>query len=307
MNRINSQFAFYYLNYKPIKESQLSVRISSSSNNNKSYLNLLKDFNNALSLNSFGDSLVRQGMKAISFYILQEELIGQKGALEFIAKTVEELEKGIAENSYNLEYLTDVINIYTRIAKYEEYFIEYTEALINKCLRLNPQYDRLYFMLADILVLKKDFNKAVEVASNIAARGPDNDITYFELALIAIRSSNDEVASNALEKVKAIRMAAYDYTVADGDTVFSVGELRRMAQVYLESNKLHEAIHLYKLVLTYLQDDGPAAARLHFKMANIYHIIGDSENTIKEIKKAAELDPDNYAEEAERIIYSLNK
>lgn len=296
---------FYHLNYKPFKESQFIQTINSSSKDN-SYSKILNGFTRTLSLNTFGDDNIRQVMRSMSFSILHFNSLKQPGAMEFIEKTVEELEKGIGRNRFNLDYLTGVILLYNHISRYEPSFIDHTESLIRACINFNPRYERPYFMLADTLARKKDYEEAIDIASNIAAQEPVNSEKYFELALIGILSSRDDIASSALEKVKAIRVTEYDYSSADKNILLDVGELKRLAQIYMDTNRFYDAIHSYQQVIAYLQEYSPETALIHFKMANIFHIVGDRENAVKEIKKAAEIDPVNFAGKVDQFINSLN-
>jgi O-antigen ligase/tetratricopeptide (TPR) repeat protein len=295
---------FYHVNYKPFKESKFIQTITSSSKDN-SYLNILDELNSALSLKTFGDDNVRQVMSSMSFSILHSNSLKQPGALDFIEKTVEELEKGIGRNRLNLEYLTDVMLLYNYISREEPSFIDHTESLIRACINFNPRYERPYFMLADTLARKNDYEQAIAIAGNIAAQHPINSVKYFELALIAILSSRDDVASSALEKVKAIRMTEHDYPNADKNILLSVGELIIIAQIYLDANRFYDAIHSYEQV-AYLQEISPQAARTHFIIANIFHMVGDRENAVKAVKKAAEIDPENFAGKVAPFINSLN-
>ena len=296
---------FYHVNYKPFKESKF-IRIITSSSKDNSYLNILDDLNSALSLKTFGDDNVRQVMSSISFFILHFNSLKQPGALDFIEKTVEELEKGISRNRFNLEYLSNVMLLYNHISRHEPSFIDHAESFIRACINFNPRYERPYFMLADTLARKKDYEEAIDIAGNIAAQYPVSSEKYFELALIAILSSRDDIASSALEKVKAIRMTEYGYSSADNNILLEAGELRRLAQIYLDTNRFYDAIHFYKQVIAYLQENSPEAALIHFKMANVFHIVGDRENAVKEVKKAAEIDPENFAVKVAPFINSLN-
>lgn len=296
----------YHINCKPFKESKF-IQIMNSSSKDNSYRNILDDLKSALSLNTFGDDYVRHLMNSMSYSILHSNSLKQPGAMEFIEKTVEELDEGIGRNRFNLDYLTDVIILYNQISHYEPSFIDHTESLIRACINLNPRYERPYFILAETLVSKMDYEEAIDIAYNIAAQDPVNSEKYFELALIAILSSRDDIASSALEKVKAIRVAGDDHSFADNNFLLEVGELRRLAQTYLDTNRFYDAIHFYKQVIAYLQGNNPGAALIHFKMANIFHLVGDRENAVKEVKKAAEIDPENFAAKVGPFINSLNK
>ena len=310
--------AFYYLNYKPIKESQWSIRISSSFQKKYSFSDVLDDFNNILSLRTFGDADVRERMRYASERIIGMRLFDQEGALKFIQRTVKELEKGIAINRYDLKYLTDVINFYKSVAIYEPAFIARTEALIRKCINLNPEYQWLYMALADVQVLKKDYNNAFINVKKVTDWDPQNDKKQFKLALAAIYASREDIVRRSLENVKKIRMAKNKDIASGRETVFSAAELYQLALIYTDTRNFHKALQYYKEIIAVLSYEDKLyairdfrfrkpkkKARLHIETAKIYLAAGKKEKAVTEAKKAAELDPENFSKEAGEIIYSL--
>ncbi len=64
-------------------------------------------------------------------------------------------------NDHNLHYLNYVIIFYKKVSQYNSAFIDRTEALIKECIRLAPDYQMLYFHLADINIMKKDYESAL--------------------------------------------------------------------------------------------------------------------------------------------------
>jgi O-antigen ligase/tetratricopeptide (TPR) repeat protein len=295
----------YYINYRPIRESQLIVRISASSTGIDSYPALLEEFNNALSLETFGDEQLRQGMKSVSYYIISNKRFTQKGALQVVEKTVKELEKEIAAKSYNLEYMTDIINLYREISVVDSSFISRTESLIRECIRINPGYQWLYMSLADVYVLKKDYGSAFNIVQKIADMDPQNDKKQLKLALAAILVSKGDVVSGALENIIKIRMvnnaAAYNKK-----SYLSFYELYQLAQTYNEAKNFQKALQYYKETINMIPEairSGDLAGKrrlereagIHFETALVYFAMKDMENALKETQKAAELDPKNFA------------
>ncbi len=313
----------YYVNYKPIKVSQFSRHISSSKEY-QSFSTIRKDFDRVLSLGTFGDTDVRRMMVDTAMNIITREFFQDEGALEFIKSAAEEAEKSVSLNRYNLEYLTKVINFYVSIASYETSFIAKAETLINKCIRLNPQYEWLYFVLADTYILKKNYEQAFMIVKKMAALNPDNDYKQIKLAFAAILTLREGVVSSTLENVKRIR-AAYNNEVAAGEKpVFSVGEFVLFAKTYKQVKNLHKALYYYKEVIASLKiNNSPdffgdsrgftekeklhLEAKFHFEIAKIYHELGEKGNAVNDAKKAASLDPMNYAENVKKFIKSIEK
>lgn len=309
----------YHIHYKPIKESMLYVRISAYATKNDSFSKIADDFYKALSFNSFGDPYVRYGMKSISYQLVTRNLFIQKGALEFIKKTAEELEKGLAVQSNDLKYLTDVIVLYNMIANYEPSFIARTEALIRKGMHLNPEYQWLYMALADICVLKKDYECSFANVKKVADWDYQNDKKQLKLALAAIFASREHVVNSALENVKNIR-TAYSKNISSGrETVFSADELYYIAKVYREAENFSEALQYYNELIAILSYEDKLysirdsmlrrpgkKAQIHYEAANIYLALGDKENAAIEAEKALKLDPKNFADQANNIINQVN-
>lgn len=308
-------FTFYYLNYKPAKESLLTIEARTSAEDDDTFIEFIDDVDSILSLKTFGDDYVREGLRSISDGIIANKFYTQPGALQFIQKTLKEVEKEIEANWFNLKRLTAIIFFYTKIAEYEPSYIAKTEELVKNCIRLNPEYQWLYMALADVYVLKKDYEQAFINVKKIVDWDPQNNKKQFKLALAAIYTYRDNVVKGALEDVKKIREADNAEIAAGRETVFSAAELYQLARLYRETNKFHEALKYYKELIDigayqYKRDfhfhNPTALATLHLETAKIYLEIGDRESAIKEAQKAVKLDPENFAEKAKDIINQAN-
>ncbi|UCD35591.1 MAG: O-antigen ligase family protein, partial [Nitrospiraceae bacterium] len=198
-------FSCYYINYKPAKESQLYLRITKSTNQYHSFLEILDDVDSALSLKTFGDFLIAQGMRAIALQIARFDIFDDKGAREFVARTVEVLEKGLSVFSHDLDYLTDNIIFYKEAASREPFFVSKAESLVKEGMRINPGYQWLYMALADISVIKKDYEGAYLNVKKVVEMDPQNDQKQLKFALAAILYQRADIASKALENVRKIR------------------------------------------------------------------------------------------------------
>jgi O-antigen ligase/tetratricopeptide (TPR) repeat protein len=312
----------YFINYKPIKQSQLLINIMISTSNFKAkhsssnLPDILDDFNKALSFNTFGGSEIREAMVNISHYLIYYRRYTEKGAMEFIRATVKEIDKFISFNRHNLSKLNYAINFYTRLAQYEPSVISDLERLIKECLRLNPEYERLYFALADVYVLKEDYEGAFKIVRNMAIRDPYHERKQFKLAIAAILASKKELAEEALENVRKIRMTKYPDVLEWKKHGFTLKELNMIAESYMKAHNYNEALRYYRKMLSLLPEKGILSeektpkitleALFHFKIAEIYLALGDKENAMREATKAAELDPENFSDRAKSIIDSLN-
>jgi tetratricopeptide (TPR) repeat protein len=291
-------FLTYYINYMPIKVSRLSARISNDFPQYKSFLKLEDDFNEALSYETFGSTDIRIRMKMASTQIMKYNLFGVEGALNFIQRAAEELKKGIIENYHNLDYLSHLISFYHRIALIEPLFIVETEELIKQCIRLNPYYEEFYFRLAEVYFLKKDYERAFTIIDKAVAQDTLNDRKQLKLAEAAILVLKQDVAEEALEKVRKIRIAENTEIASGMKPVFSVNELYHIAKKYVEIRNFSKALKFYKEIIIILPDD----ALYHYEVAKIYLELGDKFNAKKEAERASELDPLEYSESVKKFI-----
>jgi O-antigen ligase len=291
----------YHINYRPIQVSRLSVRISNNFPRYTSFVKLKDDFIGLLSYGTFGMSDIRRKMLSASTQIIKYKLFAFEGSFDFINKTIEELEKDFILNRYNLDYLSQMVRFYYEVARYEPSFADEAEKLIRKFLRINPDFEALYFRLADVHLLKHEYEKALAIIERTVKRDPQNVRKQLRLAEVAILASRDTVVSRALEQVKKIRMTE-DSDIASGrKPVFSARELFLIARNYIEAVEYAKALDIYKKILIISPDD----PRYRLEAAKLYLKLGDLARAGKEARKAVELDPLNYTDEANNIINSL--
>ncbi len=295
-------FTLYYLNYKPIKQSQLSARISNSFSEYESISMLLEDINNAMSISTFVNLDLRSKMNAVSNSILIAGLINKPGAVAFIKATTEQTMKGIKGNRHDLEYLSEVVSLFHRIAQFEPSFIDETVALIRECMRINPEYQWPYFVMTDIYILKEDYNSAYANAEKIMGVDPQNEKKLLKFALAAIYLSREDVVKTTLDKVKKIRMANNSSIASGKKTVFSLYELKQLAYGYKGANNYQKALQYFKEIINLLSTkerwhDPLEKAQIHIEIAKIYQALGESEKAAIEAEKATLPGPLNYEEE----------
>ena len=310
-------FSFYYLNYRPIKQSRQIIQMSFTSPENDSYTHLLNEFNDALSLNTFGDENIRSGMIAVSSLILRNQYFDQKGASELIGATLKELENGIALNPLDLNYLTDAIIFMNTIAKYDRSYIARAEALINECIIINPEYQWLYMALSDLYLLKKDYESAFASVKKVADLNPEDDKSQFRLALMAVYASRDDDFIKILGKLKNMRLSENINIVSEGRSFLSLDEHYQLAGAYKEIRNYPDALQYLKEMISimsykerrYLKGDPhyykqETTARIHLDIARIYLELNNKEAALTEAEKAFEID--GNLSDAKIIIDSIN-
>jgi len=296
----------YYVNYIPIKQLRLYTKISTSLPGYKSFSTMLDDFNKALSYKSFGDNYIREEMASVSKQILQNQLYGQEGALSLIQAAAEEMEEGIYFERHNLEYIFRVYGFYELLASYNPAFIPKAEALIERCLRINPEFSRIDMDKVNLFFIKKDYESAYIKLKEFVDRHPDATGWRFKLALASILTHREDEAEQGLKKIGDSRIADRD-DVASGDlSLLSFKQLDMLARAYMEVKNYKYALASYKEMLSLLsipmnvrlfKDDTQLSeedkirlkAKLHMEIAKLYMLLDDKENAEREFTRASKL------------------
>jgi oligosaccharide repeat unit polymerase len=314
----------YYLNYIPFKQLRLYTQISASLPKYNSFSTMLNDFMRALSFNSFGDNYIRAEMTGVSEQIIKYQRYGEEGALRLILAAAEEMEKGIAVENHNLEYITDAYGFYELLAQYNSAFIPKAEALFEECLRMNPQYSKFELNRVNLHFLKKDYESAYIKLREFVDQHPDKG-AHFKLAIAAILTDRIDEIEKALQKIKNLRLANNKDVASGIEPVFNIKQLNMLAQSHMEAKNYKHALKYYEEIISVLstykdirlfrddtqplsdKDKAHMKAKLHLEMARIYKLLDDKKNAESEAKKAIEVDPEGLSISAMQFIELLKK
>ncbi len=260
-------------------------------------------------------------MHAISYQILLKQHFDQEGALQFMQATVDELRDEIGKRSYDLEFMTKVIKLFIKIAVYEKKYIPLTEALINKCMRINPEYQWLHMVMADVFILKEDYESAFTTVKKVVDQDQGSVEKQLKLASVAIYSSRDDVVKQALENIKKIRISLDKNITSKKKSFLTLGELYQLAKVYGEMKHYAVALQYLNEILTivseekmYFDQDSMYYARrkkrniaqIHVDIAEIYLKLNDRAATIREAENAVKIYP-GFSDNVKLLIESINK
>lgn len=313
-------FITYFISYIPIKQLQSYSQTTISVPQYNSFSTMLDDFNEALSYDAFGNKHIIEQLYGVSHQIIANQLYDKEGALKIIQRTIEELEKGLAANQHNLEYIFHVYSFYELLASYDPSFIPRAEALIEKCLRINPEYERIDMNKVNLYFLKEEYENAYIKLKKFVEQYPNNEARQFKLALASILTARKDEMEKALETVKNIRIASnYDIALRK-KPVFHIKELNMLAKAHFKAESYQHALKYYKEILFVLSNynDIPFAyddirqlkdedkknikARVHMEIAEIYKALGDKDNAKKESERAKEFIPESFVERYNEIF-----
>ncbi|GEM_PF-2068586 len=283
--------AVYFANYKPMKVAQLSNRMSAPSKGNYvSFSAISDDFSSALSYGTFGGPEITIKMYKVSTFILNNKLFTGKNVSKFIEMTLKRMKRLVSADPTNLTYWTYLIKLYQKTAFFDPSFIARGESLIKQCLRINPDYEWLYYALADNYILKNGYGDIISLAPDVDA-DPRNDTARLKLALGGLLASREDILNRAMEAVRRIRMSRDDDISSGRKPVFSIDELLVFAGASAEMKNFERELRFYRELL----DISPGNAEFHFNIAQAYVRAGDMENARRHADKAAELDPERYS------------
>ena len=312
----------YQINYNPVRQLTAYSQISMSLPQYTSFSKLLDDFKKALSYRSLGDNYIREQMAGASKQILQNQLYRQEGAMELIQATLEEMEKGIASERNNLEYISHAYSFYELLASYDPSSIPRAEALIEKSLRINPSYSRIAMQRVDLYFLKKDYDKAYVMLREYVDQNPTNSGRQFQLALAAILTHREDEMKKTLENIKNQRMLANEEMSVSSRPIFTLKQLYQLAEAHLEVLNYKDALTYYSEILSimsgnedikryFVRDDirplrdeekNSIKAELHLQIAKIFNALGERENAVREARQALKLDPVKFKEEVKILL-----
>ncbi len=288
----------YFADYKPLRAARLSERISASLREGYGSFSTIFDyFYDALSYGTFGDPEITIEMYKVSTVILKHKMFTQNDASKFVKVSLGRMKKLVAGDPYNLTYWTYLIKFYKKIAFLDSSFIPREEALIRKCMQINPEYQWLYYALADNYILKKNYGDIISLKPDTEGN-PRNDIPRLKLVLGGLLASREDIVDGAMKAVRRIRISEYNDIASGKKPVFSVNELLLLSRVSMEMKNFNRALQFYREVI----DISPGKAEFHFNIAGIYLKTGDRDNARKQAYKAAELDPGNYSEKVKTFI-----
>ncbi|MBL7049763.1 MAG: O-antigen ligase family protein [Nitrospira sp.] len=303
-----SVLSLYYFNYKPIVAARMLNKLNASNLDDPSFPTLQEYFREMLSYNTFANSAIRRNMGDVSNSVISNKAFELEGAVKFVEFSAKELQVEVGQSSYDLERLQFAINFYINIARFEPSVIPLLETLIQRGLQINPRFEKLYLMQADVHILKKEYDKAYDIVTRLVSPDDSNDAMQFKKALASIFTGRNAEVVATLEKVVEIRSNT-DPEIASGKKPsITIDELILLAHSYMQVNSYLEAVNYYEkaLVVMLSEDTHKGKIRdrawLHFQIAKSYAGAGLISRARDEAATAAKLNPDEYEDEYEELL-----
>jgi len=160
-----------------------------------------------------------------------------------------------------------------------------------KALEISPTFVRTYYEIGQAYLNKKDFEKAIEYFKKAVELNPDVALTHWYLSASYFDSGNND---KGFAELTEARRLGYN---------FGEGDILRLINLYIKLNDYNKIAELYEALIEFK----PGNAQYWASLAAAYAQLGRIDDAVTAARKAAEVDPANYAKEAELFIKSLGR
>ncbi len=276
-------FSLYFINIKPILAGrQLITTLGEMQAKGANVNFMLGEFDKVFSYNTFGSLEAREQLGSYAGQVFSVQGISQEDKNKALSKAIEEMEKQVVVLPNDARAYVFLATLYTKAGRLNEAMKTGIRAV-----ELSPNKQQIRFVLADVYLSSGQYDKAVEVLK----AAYDLDRTYSEAAknlLIATILQNKPGEADKLSD-------EFTKTLGPG-----FANDMRFVNVYAKVGNYQRVKEIWLVAVA--QD--PNNAQLHVSLAATYFQLGDKENTIKELEKAAELNPD-FKQQAESYINEI--
>jgi len=177
-----------------------------------------------------------------------------------------------------------VASLYERRGELDSAVTEYKEAL-----KADFENSAIHLSLAASYIKKNDLTAAVDELSLAIKFNPESVEPHAILALLYAAQNKNNLATQE-----------YEFAVKNASKLEpkNINIYKTLGVLYLEQDKLSDALNTYNLILGLAPEDAEA----RFYLANVYERLKNREAAVKELKKSLELKPD-YAEALNYLGY----
>ena len=275
--------SLYFINIKPILAGrQLITTLGEMQAKGANVNFMLGEFDKVFSYNTFGSLEAREQLGSYAGQVLSVQGISQEDKTKAMSKAIEEMEKQVVVLPNDARAYVFLATLYTKAGRLNE-----AMGAAVKAVELSPNKQQIRFVLADIYLSSSQYDKAAEVLK----AAYDLDRTYSEAAknlLIATILQNKQGEADKL-------LDEFVKTFGPG-----FANDMRFVNVYAKAGNYQRVKEIWQVVIA----NEPNNALYHVSLAATYFQLGEKENSVKELEKAAELNPD-FKQQAEYYINEI--
>jgi O-antigen ligase len=215
---------------------------------------------------------------------------------EFVQETykyaIEVIQKNIDENppDYLPLLYASRLNIMLGITDPDS---EYNDIALKHsldALEISPTFIRTYFEIAQVYLNKKDRAKAIEYFQKALELNPDTRVSYWYVG-VALLEGGDMSGIDYLEEA-----IVRGYPPSENDYL-------RLINLYIETEQIDKIIEIYEILV----DRFPRNPQSFASLATAYANVGRYDDAEAAARKAAELDPENFAGDAKIFLESIGR
>ena len=289
----------YQYNVKPLKMLSGTIDGQIVAAQGSSIIEIIKTYKQALSYDTVLDrdsrkSLVQLAMQRSELFSdLNKESANQ--AFDYI---IEQAEKNVAHNSKDSFNQMMLAQLYNLAASHntadKEKFIYYSsraEDAINKTIEATPRRIPVYFIKAQIYLMRGDKAKAAEIVKTASELNPKYPDSYCQLSRIYFYDDKEALGNEAMDKCIELGGAGQ---------LGSIEQLKEVLNRYLRNKDLNKAL----MILQQITRAEPNVGKNWASLAEVYRQMGDNAEAIKAAEQAIQVDPSLRAG-GEEFIRSL--
>lgn len=238
----------------------------------------LADFKKALSYGSFGNGETREQFVQFAITLAPQTTLGEVRE-EAYTRSVEEMQKQVAASLGNARYRMFLGMIYSHYGQYDNAIAEYEKALA-----ISPLKQDFLFGLANALINKRDFTRALDVARKAFDLAAENTEARKIYAATAIFAGRNDLAEELLTSAFGTALIPENLFINAYAASGQYGKVALLWEMRVKAN--------------------PGEAQAHLGLAAAYVELKRSAAAIAEIQKTMELVP-AFKEQGEYFIREI--
>ena len=280
---VSMVFSLYFINIKPILAGrQLITTLGEMQTKGADVNFMLGEFDKVFSYNTFGSLEAREQLGSYVGQVLSVQGISQEDKTKALSKAIEEMEKQVVVLPNDARAYVFLATLYTKAGRLNEAMLAAAKAV-----EFSPNKQQIRFVLADVYLSASQYDKAFEILQ----KAYDLDRTYDEaakdLAIAAILADKRDLAEKLLNE-------------PEKNWLVKFGDEGKFINAYAGAGNYEEVKKLWQIAIA----KDPNNVQLHVNLAATYFQLGDRINSIKELEKAAELNP-GFKQQAEYYINEI--
>ena len=206
-----------------------------------------------------------------------------------INKSIDQLEKSIAEEPWHVRHYLFLATIYNGAAPLNKNYPDAAISLMEKAQDLSPTRPQIYFEIGQAYIFKGDFDRAIEYFQqgvDIAPWVAESQLNLLALAIIAQKNDLAEREFGILNQV-GWRLTVSDY--------------QRFIDLYGRNKDYKKIVGLYQEIIKL----EPNNAEHYAQLAAVYAKLGQNQEAKAASQKAVELNP-SFAAESQKFLELLD-